>query len=193
MAGRRTNRPLSGVLSDLSFAQTSFSQSIREGHEHLLNNEGHEDVELQRRISNIESNEDHPRLHLERLFGTSDVSTDTIARTPISFENDIPQTNHYKEKKVNVVEHSNYGEPQQAVPGTPPSVVKMWNPLWLRKVVLLGFVILFALMLVALGLLYHFATMNGGLSTQISRNHYSWTYGPTACKLFKPFGKNECN
>jgi hypothetical protein len=85
MAGRRTNRPLSGVLSDLSFARTSFSQSIREGHEHLLNNEGHEDVELQR-ISNIESNEDHPRLHLERLFGTSDVSTDTIARTPISFE-----------------------------------------------------------------------------------------------------------
>lgn len=56
----------------------------------------------------------------------------------------------------------------------------LWNPIWLRKVVLFGFCALFTALFVALVLLYRFSGVLHGLSTQISRNEYSWTYGPTA-------------
>ena len=57
---------------------------------------------------------------------------------------------------------------------------KFWNSRWLHTVTLLSFALVFVAMLVALILLYHFAKMNNGLSTQLSSNHYAWTYGPTA-------------
>lgn len=56
----------------------------------------------------------------------------------------------------------------------------LWNPIWLRKVVLFGFCALFTALFVALVLLYSFSGVRHGLSTHISRNEYSWTYGPTA-------------
>lgn len=58
--------------------------------------------------------------------------------------------------------------------------VQMWNPVWLGKITLISFTILFAIMFVAVILLYHLPELHHGLSTQIPRNHYSWTYGPTA-------------
>lgn len=56
----------------------------------------------------------------------------------------------------------------------------LWNSIWLRKVVLFGFCALFAALFVALILLYSFSGVRHGLNTQISKNEYSWTYGPTA-------------
>lgn len=58
-----------------------------------------------------------------------------------------------------------------------------WNPFILNRLILVTFTMVFALILLAMGLLYHFAELDNGISTQISRNHYSWKYGPTACKL----------
>ena len=59
----------------------------------------------------------------------------------------------------------------------------MWNPMWLHKGVLFGFCALFTALFVALVLLYNFSNLSRGLSTHISRNEYSWTYGPTAGKI----------
>lgn len=56
----------------------------------------------------------------------------------------------------------------------------LWNSIWLHKVVLFGFCALFTALFVALVLLYSFSEISHGLNTQISRNEYSWTYGPTA-------------
>ena len=56
----------------------------------------------------------------------------------------------------------------------------LWNSIWLQKVVLFGFCALFTALFVALILLYSFSGISHGLNTQISRNEYSWTYGPTA-------------
>lgn len=56
----------------------------------------------------------------------------------------------------------------------------LWNSIWLHKVVLFGFCALFTALFVALVLLYSFSDISYGLNTQISRNEYSWTYGPTA-------------
>lgn len=56
----------------------------------------------------------------------------------------------------------------------------LWNSVWLHKVVLLGFCALFTAIFSALILLYHFSNAHHGLSTESSKNKYSWTYGPTA-------------
>lgn len=55
-----------------------------------------------------------------------------------------------------------------------------YNPVWLRRNVLLGFAVLYLSILVAVIVLYYVSRRHHGLSTQISTNQYSWTYGPTA-------------
>ena len=56
----------------------------------------------------------------------------------------------------------------------------MWTPFWLWRTTLIGFVLVFVLLLTALIILYHLSNLYHGLSTQIPSNHYSWNYGPTA-------------
>ena len=56
----------------------------------------------------------------------------------------------------------------------------MWNPFWLWRTTLIGFILAFALLVIILVILYHFSKVHHGLGTQIPRNHYGWTYGPTA-------------
>ncbi|KAJ3515065.1 hypothetical protein NM208_g15007 [Fusarium decemcellulare] len=56
----------------------------------------------------------------------------------------------------------------------------MWTPIWLSKTVLVFFALIFACMVLATGLLYHFSVENNGISTQKETNHYGWKYGPTA-------------
>ena len=65
----------------------------------------------------------------------------------------------------------------------------LWNSIWLHDVVLFGFAALFAALFIALILLYHFSGVHHGLSVQISRNKYSWTYGPTAGEC--PLGSDQ--
>lgn len=61
---------------------------------------------------------------------------------------------------------------------------KMWNPIWLHRMTLISFVFIFAALFITVIVLFHFSEILHGLSTQIPANHYSWTYGPTACKYF---------
>ena len=56
----------------------------------------------------------------------------------------------------------------------------MWNPFWLWRTTLLGFIFSFVLLVIILVVLYHFSNTYHGLNTQVSSNHYGWTYGPTA-------------
>ncbi|KAF2152720.1 hypothetical protein K461DRAFT_313355 [Myriangium duriaei CBS 260.36] len=56
----------------------------------------------------------------------------------------------------------------------------MWNPLWLKTSVLIAFAMVFAMMALAVILLYHYSKVNNGLGSQIETRHYLWTYGPTA-------------
>ena len=57
---------------------------------------------------------------------------------------------------------------------------KMWNPFWLWPTTLIGFILILVSLVMALVILYHFSNLHHGLSIQNPRNHYSWTYGPTA-------------
>ena len=59
----------------------------------------------------------------------------------------------------------------------------MWNPFWLWRTTLIGFILVFVLLVIALIILYLFSNLHHGLSTQIPRNYYSWTYVPTAGEL----------
>lgn len=65
----------------------------------------------------------------------------------------------------------------------------MWNPFWLWRNTLIGFMLVYVLLIVNLLILYHVSDLHHGLSTQISRNYYSWTYGPTAGRLFLKQGE----
>ncbi|CRK12947.1 hypothetical protein BN1723_009857 [Verticillium longisporum] len=62
----------------------------------------------------------------------------------------------------------------------------MWNSVWLRRIVLLGFSLGCCCMTLTTALLYHFSLENNGLSTQKQANHLGWKYGPTACEFFPP-------
>ena len=55
----------------------------------------------------------------------------------------------------------------------------MWNPFWLHSLVLSAFVVLFLALLTGLIILWHFVEVEHGISTDITNNHYAWTYGPT--------------
>ncbi|KAE8449610.1 hypothetical protein EG329_007940 [Mollisiaceae sp. DMI_Dod_QoI] len=54
-----------------------------------------------------------------------------------------------------------------------------WQPSYLRRPILIGFTILFALIIVALEVLEATSQRNYGLATSYPGLHYLWTYGPT--------------
>src|SRR5436305_12961841 len=56
---------------------------------------------------------------------------------------------------------------------------KMWNPGWLSAMSLICFMCLFAALVLALLLLWHYSNFSNGF-TLVSLNHYAWTLGPTA-------------
>ncbi|KAI1429621.1 hypothetical protein F5Y12DRAFT_796543 [Xylaria sp. FL1777] len=55
-----------------------------------------------------------------------------------------------------------------------------WRPFYLRRTVLLGFTIVFILIVVALESLTAISHKNNGIATGMPTEHYLWTYGPTA-------------
>ncbi|KIW24361.1 uncharacterized protein PV07_10079 [Cladophialophora immunda] len=55
-----------------------------------------------------------------------------------------------------------------------------WNPKWLRRPILFGFILLFLVLVAGLVILWRFAEIRHGIRTAITSNHYAWTYGPTA-------------
>lgn len=54
------------------------------------------------------------------------------------------------------------------------------RPIWLRKSVVLAFLLVFVACIAALVFLYCFALQQDGLQLRWHDNHYLWTYGPTA-------------
>ena len=54
-----------------------------------------------------------------------------------------------------------------------------WRPLWLRRLVLTSFLVLFAGLLAALLLLRHYDDGGRGYGVATSTSHYVWTYLPT--------------
>lgn len=65
-------------------------------------------------------------------------------------------------------------EPPVADPGS------HWRPAYLRRRVLAAFSAVFLLMIVALELLSVISNRNYGIATGFNKDHYLWTYGPTA-------------
>lgn len=74
------------------------------------------------------------------------------------------------------------GHPSKSVRGRP-----CWTPFPLRRHVLLGFISVFASLLVALAVLFSYSRSYQGLSTANERLYYLWTYGPTAGMTHKSF------
>lgn len=91
----------------------------------------------------------------------------------------VPASNQGENPGDHNPQRSNSSDANEKLSSKRPTI-QMWNPVCLRKVTLLAFTLLFTSMFVALLLLYHFSELHHGLSTQTPRNHYSWTYGPTA-------------
>jgi hypothetical protein len=61
--------------------------------------------------------------------------------------------------------------------------LRMWNPIWLGDGVLIAFTVLFVVFFLVTLALFTISEKRDGLSDQIEKNHYSWTYGPTASTL----------
>ncbi|KAI0549248.1 hypothetical protein F4679DRAFT_547958 [Xylaria curta] len=55
-----------------------------------------------------------------------------------------------------------------------------WRPFYLRRLVLLGFISVFILIIVAIEALLAVSNRDQGLATSSPSKHYLWTYGPTA-------------
>ncbi|KIW20362.1 hypothetical protein PV08_00937 [Exophiala spinifera] len=55
-----------------------------------------------------------------------------------------------------------------------------WNPLFLRRWVLVVFALFFAAAIAAVQILYSVSRQNNGVATSDNNKHYLWTYGPTA-------------
>ncbi|KAI0517417.1 hypothetical protein F5B22DRAFT_124526 [Xylaria bambusicola] len=65
----------------------------------------------------------------------------------------------------------------------PPSqnaATRRWRPIYLRRSVLFGFILVFILIIVTIEVLLSISNRNQGLATSTSAQHYLWTYGPTA-------------
>ena len=183
MAGARSSQPLTDVLSVHSLRSSlspSLTQSIREAHHHLLAEEGLEDAALQRRPPDGVAVEAHRQLSTNPE-GWPPPHDDVALRVPSSH-------NHARESSPTEKGDAHYHKVDadlstHEVVAAASIGLKMWNPFWLSRLVLCSFIALFALLIIALALLSHFATVNNGLGTQITANHYSWTYGPTAGTL----------
>lgn len=123
--------------------------------------------------------------------------------TPSSLEQTWPleDTNHVETSSIS---QSSQGEPSELIRGEdpPPYTVhdpakdypstyefeldenntanaKLYIPFYLRAWVFVVFCFLFALMLIAVEVMYQISNQNHGLGTLDSNKHYLWTYGPT--------------
>lgn len=65
---------------------------------------------------------------------------------------------------------------------SPP--LPMFNPIWLSKTCLGGFIVALVLIGIALGLVYHLAETDNGFIL-IFNDRYSWAYGPTAGEFLR--------
>ena len=55
-----------------------------------------------------------------------------------------------------------------------------WTPFFLRRTTLSVFLVVFLSLVIALAVLYNYSQLHDGVGTADNRDHYLWTYGPTA-------------
>ncbi len=93
---------------------------------------------------------------------------------PISpiHEEDEPESINLRESSVY---KSDQGSLLRQQGPTPP----LWTPIWLKQPTIILFAILFALLVLALALLWHFDRVNDGFHVADGMNHYAWAYAPT--------------
>lgn len=60
----------------------------------------------------------------------------------------------------------------------------LFQPLWLRKSLLIALLVTFTTLGLILVILYHVASSEHGLSLTVTSSHYVWTYGPTVILTF---------
>lgn len=94
---------------------------------------------------------------------------------PISpiHEEDEPESIRLQEPSV--YNKSDEGSLLRLQPPAPP----LWTPIWLKKVTLILFALFFALLVLALALLWHFDRKNDGFHVASDMKHYAWAYAPT--------------
>ncbi len=132
--------------------------------------------------SSVHSDSDTPGLvQNDRSFTRDALSQGTVGAQPVAppqnSQESINATSQSHEATTpQIAEKSTANRLDQSSASTP----RMWQSVWLRPIVLLIFALYSALLLVALVVLYYYARASNGLSTHISKNHYLWTYGPTA-------------
>ena len=104
----------------------------------------------------------------------------------VSLEYDPSQAPHsYVPVETIHEDHEDFEEPHECIQrsnsGYAPidQLPHFWQPLWLRRLVLVSFLVLFAGLLAALLLLRHYDDDGRGYSVAASTNHYVWTYLPT--------------
>lgn len=123
----------------------------------------------------------------ERLLGHYDMPASENPRDLTIISDSTPSASSRRGSNIYLEAMPNDGLRPAGLKLKDYSPKTLWNPIWLSRVVLFGFCALFTALFVALVLLYSFSGVRHGLSTQISRNEYSWTYGPTAgeCTLHR--------
>ncbi|KAK6381393.1 hypothetical protein LTS17_004450 [Exophiala oligosperma] len=94
---------------------------------------------------------------------------------PISpiHEEDEPESIRLQEPSI--YNKSDEGSLLRLQPPAPP----LWTPIWLKKMTLILFAIFFALLVLALALLWHFDRTNDGFHVASDMKHYAWAYAPT--------------
>lgn len=105
---------------------------------------------------------------------------------PVSFSNTLPSESHYTFSHSSALDPG--PTPKEATTGTysrePPPVpdhaVAQWHTKWLHKATLLSLAVLYLGLAGSLIGLWLSNKHQEGFTTALSKNHYSWTYGPTA-------------
>lgn len=87
----------------------------------------------------------------------------------------MPGDDHYPDRVTQPVNSVEQTEVSNNV-----SVGKLWTPFWLKRSTLSAFIVLYAILLACVAALWHLAQDQDGFTLNISTNHYTWTYGPTA-------------
>ncbi|KAK5572487.1 hypothetical protein LTR43_002219 [Exophiala xenobiotica] len=93
---------------------------------------------------------------------------------PISpiHEEDEPESINLRESSVYKSDQGSLLRQQRP---TPP----LWTPVWLKRPTIVLFAILFALLVLALALLWHFDHVNDGFYVANGMKQYAWAYAPT--------------
>lgn len=94
-------------------------------------------------------------------------------------------TQNYQPLASNVVESTKPSpdaavNPVGNVEGTPAVSKPQWRPTYLRRRILVAFSVIFVLMIALLEYLNVLSARNGAIAKGHTKDHYLWTYGPTA-------------